>query len=88
MLWLITTKILMNYVSLSLSIIREGLKKSDFYHLGGGVNRGQLSLFIFFPNVLKTIKCVAADITRGVADISGDGAKISRGEENILDFSK
>ena len=30
--------------------VREGLKKSDFYHLGGGggVRRGQLSLFIFY----------------------------------------
>ena len=35
------------------------VKKSGFYHLGGGVSRGQLSLFIFFiffvPNVLKII---------------------------------
>ena len=34
--------------------------------------RGSINTFYFiyfFPNVLKTIKCVAADITRGVADI-------------------
>ena len=39
--------------------LREGLKKSDIYHLGAGevgVSEGQLSLSIFFvPNALKII---------------------------------
>ena len=35
--------------------IREGLKKSDIYHSGGEVNKGQLTLFIFLFGPWQTL---------------------------------